>query len=137
MKVFIDTSSLFKKYHFEEGTKKFFDILKDVSAIVVSPITYLEITNTAFRLYHQSKISKGELELLSKAINHDFQYFEQMPWNKDLENFCFHWMNSHHIKTLDLIQLACAQHTKCQRFITSDKNQYKIAKKEMKDVLFI
>ena len=137
MRAFIDTSSLFKKYHFEEGTRNLFDILKNVSEIVVSPITHLEMTNTAYGFYHEKKITKKELEILCRAINQDFQYFKQIPWSNDLENLCFHWMNHHHIKTLDIIQLTSAQHSKCQQFITSDKNQYKVAKKELNEVIFI
>ena len=137
MNIFIDTSSLFKKYHTEDGTQKLFKILKNVSEITVSPITYLEITNTAYRLYHHKMIGESALNDFCKEVNHDFKYFKTIPWDKDLQNNFFHWVRNYQIKSLDTIQLASAQIAKCKQFITSDKNQYKIAMNEFEKVLFI
>ena len=137
MRTFIDTSSLFKKYHLEEGSKKLFTIKKNVTEIIVSHITYLEITNTAYRLYHNKKITDQELEILYRDINHDFPYYKKIPWDDKLEDHFFHWVRRYQIKSLDTIQLASAQCSKCQRVITSDKKQYDMAKNEFDDVIYI
>ena len=137
MRVFIDTSSLFKKYHVEEGSRQLANLLKDVSEIIVSPITYLEITNTIHRFYHDAKINKHELEILCTQINHDFQYFIKISWNDHLENTFLHWVNKYYVKSLDIIQLASAQHSRCEQFITSDKIQYKLAKEELNKAVLL
>ena len=137
MNVFIDTSSLFKKYHTEDGSKKILQIFKKARQITVSPITYLEIINTVHRLYYDRKISTEELELLCRQINHDFPYFSIVSWDEKLNNLCIKLATTHRLKTLDIIQLASGIASAPQTFLTSDKTQYLIAKKELKNVILI
>jgi len=130
MKIYIDTSSLFKKYHVEQGSGKILHIMKTAAQIIVSPLTHLEMMNTGYRFYFEKRITDAELELYCQSIHHDFQSFSVVPWDEDLKNLCLNLIKKHKSKTLDIIQLASGIKSAPHSFITSDKKQYKIAKKE-------
>lgn len=137
MKIFMDTSSLFKKYHVEHGSEKLFEIFEKTTEVIVSPITYVEVNNTIKRYYSEKKITKEEFNLLSNQINKDFQYFQKIRWDDLLENICISLINKYQLKSLDVIQLASAKYSNCQQFITSDKKQYHIAQKELKKAILV
>ena len=46
MRVFVDTSALFKKYVAEPGGKAFEQVLEKATEIAVSPVTWLEVQAT-------------------------------------------------------------------------------------------
>lgn len=137
MKAFVDTSTLFKKYHHEQGTDEFLLYLKEVEELVVAPTTYIELTNTLKRLHFERKLSLKDLDKVFNAINKDFAFFTVVSWNDGLQNECVNLLLNHRIKTLDLIQLAAAKVTKAKSFITSDQFLYNIAKKIHKGVVLI
>ena len=137
MKIFIDTSSLFKKYYIEAGSQKLFEMLRQATEIVVAHITYIEIQNTLKRIYFEKKFTKENYDILCKQINSDFPYFQETQWNDELKNICLTLINKYQLRSLDIIQLASAQYARPQVFITSDKRQYEIAKKELKRAVML
>lgn len=127
MKVFLDTSSLLKLYHQEEGTDTVQNILSNnTEAIFLSELSILE-----FRSAFWKKVREGELdEMLAVEV---ISYFQD-----DYDNF--RWLTLHAdiiesaktllmkygnkgLRTLDSIQLASALtliNNNCI-FLTSDK----------------
>jgi len=137
MKIFIDTSSLVKKYNLEKGTEKVLEIFQKATEVYISHITYLETLNTLTRRYHQKEITKINLTETIKQLNNDFSFFSVVPWNETAQNACIKLINNYQLKTLDTIQLGSAIQSSPQLFITSDKQQHKISKKELKNTLLI
>ena len=78
MKTFIDSSSLLKKYYFEDGTDRLFKILEKTDEIVVSAVTYVEINNTLKKLFVEQKLKKEEYVYLANQINKDFPFFTKI-----------------------------------------------------------
>ena len=137
MKIFIDSSSLVKKYNFETGTDKLFHLLEKTTEVYVSHITYLETINTFNRRHAQKEISSTDLNEALTKLNHDLQYFSTISWDDTLKNLCIKLVNKYRLKTLDVIQIGSAVKASSRLFVTSDKKQSQIAKKEFKEILLI
>ena len=132
--IFIDSSSLIKKYFAEAGSEKIIKIMEKASQIVISPITYIEIINAIQRYYKTAVISKEHRDEIWKNIEFDFQYFTKITLNEILEYQCkcFLKEDNIHLKSLDLIQLTAAKYAQCNLFITSDEKLYQAASKQIK-----
>lgn len=137
MRVFLDTSSLFKKYNLEKGSDKLFEVLEKATQICVSHVTFLEIMNTMNRYVRQFPLDKNEQDAIANEIIHDFRYFEKVHWDDNLENTCMNLSKAHDLKSLDIIQIASAKASNPQLFVTSDTKQYLAANKELKKTLLI
>lgn len=130
--IFFDTSSLFKKYFYEDGSEKVNKLFKEETEITVSPITLIELTNTLHRYFEEKLIEERELKEVFGQMVSDFMYFDKVKMSESFENVCFDLMKGCRLKSLDLIQLAAAKHAQAKLFITSDKQLYNTAKKILK-----
>lgn len=137
MRIFIDTSSLLKKYYLEEGSAKVLKIFKKTTEVVVSPITYIELYNTLQRLFTEKKLPKKDFLTLLQDIHSDFQFFQKVSWDHQLENACVTLINKYTLKSLDCIQLASAKSSECEHFVTSDHKQHQIAAREFKKAILM
>lgn len=136
--MYIDTSSLFKKYFQEDGSDAIIDLFKRSTKIFISSITYIEMMNSVYRYYKEKLISKKELDMITESVNKDFSCFSEIPINKDLKFKALDIIKKNTLKSLDLIHLISAQVSHCQKFVTSDKKLYKIAKSYLScEVCFI
>ena len=137
MKAFIDTSSLIKKYVSEGDYEKFDQILEKITQIIISPITGLEINSVLERKIREKSISKPDATLIESNFNQDRDYFGVVNWSERLEKSSRLVIRKYQLKTLDGIQLGSALLAKPDVFITSDKNLFAKAKKEIDNSIFI
>ncbi len=137
MKAFIDTSSLFKKYIEEMGSKEFDELLNKILEIIVSPVTLLEMNSVIERRVRDKSLSKKEALWIRKEINIDFKFFSKVQYNKNLEQKGLELIQKYQLKTLDSLQLASGYLSKADIFITSDKALFDKASKELKNTHFI
>jgi predicted nucleic acid-binding protein len=137
MNVFIDTSTLVKKYINEEGTDALFKVLAKAKEIYVCELTYVEALNTFRRKFKNKEIAKVEYEQLVVNFNSDYNCFKVIGWSEQLINESIKMIDKHMLKTLDILQLSSAKISKCQAFLTSDKVLFTASKKEIKQSMFI
>ena len=137
MKIFIDTSSLFKKYVEEPGSSQFESLLKKASEIVVAPIYWLEFNSAIQRRLQDGKLNLQETEWIRQEGKKDTAYFSQVRWNENLEVKAHQMILKYSLKTLDSIQLAAACLSDADLFIVSDKFLFEKAKKELNDVKYV
>ena len=111
MNLFFDTSSLFKLYHQEEGTKELVDFFKSnqIDSIYLSEITRIEFSSAVWKKCRKMEISEEIANLLIEKFESDsenYQFVNQsdkLIWlAKNLVNK--HWKTG--LRTLDSIQLA-------------------------------
>lgn len=134
MRIFLDTSSLIKKYAEEEGSDDLEMLLKEVSEIIVSPITWIESRNYLSRMYREKIIDQKECLLLKNELKEDFNFFNRVLWSDALEQKAVEIVEERHLKTLDSIQLAAGILSHADLFVTSDNKLLKAAKKVLKNV---
>ncbi|VAX37552.1 hypothetical protein MNBD_UNCLBAC01-1944 [hydrothermal vent metagenome] len=134
---FIDTSSLFKKYVQEKGFQKFKKVLNTLENVQISPITFIELHKAVKNRLERQIITYKESQILSEEINRDYSFFRVVQWNSMLEKTAVYLVNMYNLKTLDSIQLASGILSEADKFITSDKQLYKAAQKEVSKAILI
>jgi len=137
MTVFIDTSSLVKRYILEEGSATFSEIIRKVTAIIVAPVTVIEIYSALDRRLRDKSLSPDDYRILEEEILRNFNDFSIVHWNNDLIISSLDTIRQHHLRTLDAIQLAAAIISGVSQMITSDKQLYQAAKKEIKKAILL
>jgi predicted nucleic acid-binding protein len=137
MRAFIDTSSLFKKYIDEEGSDLFSELLKQVSEIIVSPVTWLEVHSILSRRLREKNLTTQQVDWIQGEIEKDFDYFNIVLWNELLEAKGIEVIQKYGLKTLDALQLAAGCISNPDLFITSDKSLFSVAKHQIKTVHLI
>lgn len=137
MRVFADTSTLFKKYLDEPGSDTFEKVLAKTTEIAISPITWLEINAAIERCVRDRSLPMDEAERLRTEVKKDFAYFWRILWNENLENKATEIIHKHAVKTLDSVQLASAILSEADLFVTSDRKLFREAKKIVKHAQFI
>ena len=137
MKIFIDSSSLFKKYINEPGSDVLEAVLGETSVIIVSPVTLLELTTTLARRFREKTLSKHQMEIIKSELFKDFKYFHQIIWDETLEKESLSLVGKYPLRTLDAIQLASGCLSKSDLFVASDKLLLEKAKKELSRILFV
>jgi predicted nucleic acid-binding protein len=137
MRMFIDTSSLFKKYVDEKGADTFDALLQSVFEIIISPITLLEINSIIERRLREKTLNTSDANWIEKEFTFDLNFYGVVEFNEKLISECIRIIRKHQLKVLDGIQLASAIIAKPDAFITSDIHLYKSAAKELKSVEFV
>ena len=137
MKVFLDTSSLFKLYHLENGTEELMKLFNEIGIeeIYLALITKIEFSSVVWKKCRKGEIDVGAANLLIEKFEKDSVKFNFVPERKRLrqnakELIGTHWRKG--LRTLDSIQLASALKVRNQieLFLTSDNLLSEIAKVE-------
>ena len=137
MRVFVDTSSLFKKYLDEPGSDLFDKVLAKATEIAVSPVTWIEIHAAIERCVRNRLLPGGQAEQLRTEVKRDFAYFSRILWNENLEEKAIEFVHKHVLKTLDSVQLASAVLSESELFVTSDRKLFKQAGRVIRQARFI
>ena len=77
MKIFLDTSSLFKLYHKETGTTELEEIFltSKVTAVYLSEIAKIEFTSTVWKKVRTKEISELEAHTTLELFEADFEKY--------------------------------------------------------------
>ena len=137
MKVFIDTSSLFKRYIDEDGSLELQDLFKTASQIIVSPVTWLEFNSILSRRSRDKSLTARQISFTISEAKRDFEFYLQIIWNKNLEQAATKLVHRCSLSTLDGIQLAAGVLSKADIFVTSDKRLFDEANKVIHKTRFI
>lgn len=100
MKAFIDTSSLIKRYVTEGDYAALDGFLEDVSQIIISPVTWLEIQSVLERRLRDKSLSQKETVLIEKNVEKDLDYFGMVQWGASLEEMSKYLIRKYQLKVL-------------------------------------
>jgi len=128
MKIFIDTSSLFKLYHKENGT----DILEQffrnntVTTVFLTEIAKIEFASTVWKKVRTQEINEGESLTILKRFETDFDKYTFIQIDSIITEQARTLITKYGmqgLRTLDSIQLSTAVVLKneCGIFISSDR----------------
>src|SRR3989344_9198418 len=132
MRIFIDTSSLFKKYVDEPGGDDLQGSFPKMAEIVVSPTTWIEMNAAIERRLRSRSLSAEQADWLRAEAKRDFPCFSQVLWNENLESKAVDLIQKHVLKTMDAVQLASAILSESELFVTPDRKLYLEAKKVLR-----
>ena len=137
MKIFLDTSSLFKLYHEEEGTEdleKVFSQAK-ITAIFLSEITKVEFASTIWKKVRTKEITVEQAETTLYLFENDFAKYNFVTTDSLILERARNLTTKYGIeglRTLDSIQLStCIELAKqSDVFYTADKLLKTLIEKE-------
>ena len=137
MKLFVDTSTLFKKYVDETGSGDFDKLFGEATEIIVSPVTRIEMHSAIAKYVREKWLSEQDAKKLSIEIKKDFIFYSRVFWNDNLEEKSVEIAQSLSLKTVDAVQLASGVLSKADLFVTSDKRLFDEASKVIRKTRFI
>ena len=128
MKIFMDTSSLFKLYHTEEGSVQLEDLLfqNKITAIYLSELTSIEFASAIWKRARKKDISILEAKEVTESFERDLPKYTFINHNTaiiDKARDLIVTYGLRGLRSLDSIQLATAVALKNESdlFLTSDK----------------
>ena len=128
MKIFIDTSSLFKLYHQEIGTEELEGIFAgyNITHIYLSEITKIEFTSTIWKKVRAQLISIQQAEATLALFEIDIEKYNFISTDSLILEQAKNLTNKYvteGLRTLDSIQLSTciALGNQVELFITADK----------------
>lgn len=128
MKVFLDTSSLFKLYHQEEGTAFLFSLFaqNQIERIYLAEITKIEFDSVVWKKYRKRELDEQKAAKVILAFEKDWPKYVFVGDDLELRLNAKHLVSKHGadgLRTLDSLQLASAIQVKLEtdRYFTSDK----------------
>ncbi len=141
MKAFLDTSSLIKLYHQEEGSDSITRaISNDVEEIFLSELAVLEFRSAIWKKTREKEIvEKAAIEVIS-CFHNDHDNFQWILLQSDIVESAAHLLMKYGrrgLRTLDSLQLAAALTIKGEEciFLTSDKLLRSLLEEEKLKVL--
>ena len=128
MKIFLDTSSLFKLYHQETGTEELESVFlkSKVAHIYLSEISKVEFTSTIWKKARTKEISSEQAKITAELFESDFEKYNFISTDSLIieqpKNLTTKY-GLEGLRTLDSIQLSTCKVLEKQVdiFLTSDK----------------
>lgn len=137
MNIFLDTSSLFKLYHKEDGTSEllsFFNFNK-IKNIFLAEISSVEFASVVWKKCRKNELDSEQAFFLLSVFEKDSKNYTFIKDDKNLKALAVNLISKHWalgLRALDAIQLSSALKVKNEidAFISSDIVLSKIAKLE-------
>lgn len=106
MTLYLDTSSLVKRYVDEVGTGDVHDDIKAATLVVSSAIAYAETRATLARLRREKRLTPAGLAAVRRQFEADWATFLVMDVNDDLVRSAGDLADAHGLRGSDSIHLA-------------------------------
>lgn len=129
MKVFLDTSAFAKRYVAEQGTDKVMALCQQADSLVVSVICLPELISTLSRLVREKKLSKADYRKLKGDTVADLADVDVCQITSGIMDSVILLLESHPLRAMDAIHLACALAVDPDTFVSADHRQLWAAQK--------
>jgi predicted nucleic acid-binding protein len=127
MKIFLDTSSLFKLYHIEEGTEQLMNLFKSnsIDKIYLADITKIEFDSVVWKKFRKKEIDETQVFKIIRNFEKDSNNFTFIRDDSQLRKLAKDLISKYGrdgLRTLDSIQFSSAIMVRniVELFITSD-----------------
>ncbi len=129
MKVFLDTSAFAKRYVAEQGSDKVMEMCLKADSLVVSVICLPELISTLCRLLREKKLVKADYRKLKGDAMADLTDVDICQITSEVLASVVSLLESHPLRAMDAIHLACALTVKPDVFVSADHRQLSAARK--------
>ena len=123
MRVFLDSSSLAKRYIMERGSEKVEEMLAGADEAAVSLIGPAEIISALSRIFRQGTISAAQYDRTKAALFEDLEDMSIREVTAPVVSLAIDLLERHTLRTLDALHLAGAIEWRADLFISSDRRQ--------------
>jgi uncharacterized protein len=129
VKVFLDTSAFAKRYVAEQGSDKVLDLCQRADSLVVSVICLPELISTLSRLLREKKFTKADYQKLKGDAIADLADIDICQITPEILVSVVPLLESHPLRAMDALHLACALAVEPDIFISADHRQLSAARK--------
>jgi uncharacterized protein len=129
LKVFLDTSAFAKRYVAEPGSEKVFALCQKAESLVVSVICLPELISTLSRLVRERKLTKADYRKLKVDAMADLVDVDICQITSEVLGSTIALLESHSLRAMDAIHVACALNVKPDVFVSADHRQIASARK--------
>jgi len=129
VKVFLDTSAFAKRYVAEHGSDKVTALCLQAESLVVSVICLLELVSTLSRLVREKKLAKTDYRKLKSDAIADMADVDICHITQDVMASVISLLESHPLRAMDALHVACALAVKPDVFVSADRRQLSAARK--------
>jgi predicted nucleic acid-binding protein len=129
VKVFLDTSAFAKRYVAEQGSDKVIALCLKADSFVISVICLPELISTLSRLVREKKLSKAEYRKLKGDAMTDLVDVDICHITSEILVSVISLLESHPIRAMDALHVACALAVKPDIFVSADHRQLSAARK--------
>ncbi len=126
MVIFLDTSSLIKRYIEENGSALVDGYYVQENKICISPVTVIEINSALKRKARDGSITEDIYNKAAGFWNADYPQYEIIPYSDILIEKAISVIENHQVKTLDSIQIATAFLSEADKCVTSDEKMFRV-----------
>jgi uncharacterized protein len=129
VKVFLDTSAFAKRYVAEQGSDKVMALCLKADSLVVSVICLPELISTLSRLLREKKLTKADYRKLKGETMADLTDVDLCQITVEVLASVVSLLESHPLRAMDAIHIACALTVKSDVFVSADHRQLSAARK--------
>jgi uncharacterized protein len=129
LKVFFDTSAIAKRYVAERGSEKVLALYARADRLMVSIICLPELISTLARLVREKRVTKANYLRLKNDVTADFADVDVSQINADVMAVTVELLESHPLRAMDAIPVACALMINADAFVSADRRQLAAARK--------
>lgn len=129
MKVFLDTSAFAKRYIAEQGSEKIIALCQQADSLVVSVICLPELISTFSRLVREKKLANTDYRKLKSDAMGDLADADICQITPDILASVISLLESHTLRTMDALHVACALAIETDVFVSADHRQLTAARK--------
>ena len=129
MNVFLDTSALAKRYIDERGSDKVISLCQQADSLIVSVICLPELISTMSRLVRERKLGKAAYRKLKGDAVMDLADADICQITSDVLASVVSLLESHPLRAMDAIHVACALAVQPDFFVSADRRQLSAARK--------
>jgi predicted nucleic acid-binding protein len=138
MKVFFDTSSLFKLYHREADSSVIENIFtaNTLTEVFLSELTKIEFTSAVWKKFRVGDITNQQAAILVESFENDFSKYTFIQVDNVVVQQARNLLvkhGSHGLRTLDSVQLSTAVllRSKADLFVSTDKLLHSFLQQEL------
>jgi uncharacterized protein len=123
VKVFLDTSAFAKRYVAERGSDKVFALCEKAENLIVSVICLPELVSTLSRLVREKKLTKADYRRMKGDAMADLVDVDICQITSEVLGSTIALLESHPLRAMDAIHVACALNVKPDVFMSADHRQ--------------
>jgi predicted nucleic acid-binding protein len=137
MRIFMDTSAYAKRFIEEEGSAEIDNILFQATELGISLLCVPELLSAMNRKLREKTISRFQYSEIKSRFTEEINDIDIIQLTDEVIKKAVMLLEKNVLRTLDAIHIACAYEWDADMFLTSDKRQIKVAKKEVNKVKLI
>lgn len=129
MRIYLDSTALFKRYIHESGSNRVLEQCAKADEIVVSVLCIPEMVSAFSRLVREKRITRDLYHLLRNEFREELQRMTVVDLTPEVISGSVHMLERETLGALDALYLSTAHDRSCDWFVTADRRQSKVAQR--------